>query len=98
MSTPGPSDPAPLPSPPSPPSPPSATSAVQPDFRLLFDTGPALQLLLSPDLTIVAVSNAHLAATMKRRDEVIGRNLFAVFPENPDDAAGSSEAQPARLA
>jgi signal transduction histidine kinase len=58
---------------------------------LLFDSGPALQVLLSPDFTIVPVSDAHLKATMRRREDVVGRNLFDVFPENPDDAASASE-------
>jgi PAS domain S-box-containing protein len=45
-----------------------------------------LFLVLSPDLTIVAVTDAYLAATMTRRDDIIGRKLFDVFPDNPHDA------------
>jgi PAS domain S-box-containing protein len=44
-----------------------------------------LFLVLSPDLTIVAVTDAYLAATMTRREEIIGRKLFDVFPDNPND-------------
>jgi hypothetical protein len=36
-------------------------------------------------LTIVAVSDAYLKATMTKREEVLGRGLFEVFPDNPDD-------------
>jgi len=56
-----------------------------PDFRAIFEQGPGLYLLLSPDLTIVAVSDAYLRATMTERAAIVGRPLFEVFPDNPDD-------------
>jgi signal transduction histidine kinase len=56
-----------------------------PDFRKLFESAPGLYLVLTPDLTIVAVSDAYLRATMTRREEILGRGLFDVFPDNPDD-------------
>ena len=56
-----------------------------PDFRILFESAPGLYLVLTPDLTIVAVSDAYAAATMTEREEILGRNLFDVFPDNPDD-------------
>lgn len=56
-----------------------------PDFRVLFETCPGLYLILDTDLRIVAVSNAYLAATMTRREAILGRPLFDVFPDNPDD-------------
>ena len=61
------------------------------DFRLLFESAPGLYLVLEPDLRIVAVSDAYLAATMTRREEIVGRNLFDVFPDNPDDPAATGE-------
>jgi signal transduction histidine kinase len=57
-----------------------------PDFRLLFERGPGLLLALAPDLRIVGVSDAYCAATLTRREEIVGRGLFEVFPDNPDDA------------
>jgi two-component system, cell cycle sensor histidine kinase and response regulator CckA len=36
-------------------------------------------------LTIVAVSEAYLQATLTKREEILGRALFEVFPDNPDD-------------
>ena len=54
-------------------------------FRSLFDSLPGLYLVLTPDLTIVAVSDAYLKGTMTRREEIIGHGLFEVFPDNPDD-------------
>jgi two-component system, cell cycle sensor histidine kinase and response regulator CckA len=56
-----------------------------PDFRTLFESAPGLYLVLSPDLTIVAVSDAYLRATMTNRADIIGRGMFDVFPDNPDD-------------
>jgi signal transduction histidine kinase/ActR/RegA family two-component response regulator len=58
-----------------------------PDFRCLFESAPGCYLALSPDLTIIAVSDAYLQATMTRRDDIVGRCLFEVFPDNPDDPA-----------
>jgi len=57
-----------------------------PDFKALFEAAPGLYLVLSPDLTIVAASDAYLAATLTRREEIVGRLLFEVFPDNPDDS------------
>jgi PAS domain S-box-containing protein len=56
-----------------------------PDFRLLFQSAPVCYLVLAPDLTIVAVSDAYLRATMTKRDAILGRGLFDVFPDNPED-------------
>jgi len=60
-----------------------------PDFRLLFESAPGLFLVLTPDLRIVAVSDAYLAATKTRRSDILGRGIFDVFPDNPDDPAAS---------
>jgi signal transduction histidine kinase/CheY-like chemotaxis protein len=51
----------------------------------LFEASPGLYLVLTQDLTIVAVSDAYARATMTKREEIIGRGLFEVFPDNPDD-------------
>jgi PAS domain-containing protein len=56
-----------------------------PDFRLLFESAPGLYLVLTPGLKIVAASDAHLRATMTKREEVLGRGIFEVFPDNPGD-------------
>jgi PAS domain S-box-containing protein len=55
------------------------------DFRRLFENAPTPFLVLKPDLTIVAVSKAYLAATMTRRETIVARKLFEVFPDNPTD-------------
>jgi signal transduction histidine kinase len=76
------------------PAQPDATSAPKmaprlPDFRRLFESAPGLYLVLTPDLTIVGVSDAYLRATMTRREQIVGRGIFDVFPDNPNDVAAS---------
>ena len=61
-----------------------------PDFQALFEPAPGLYLVLTPELGIVAVSDAYADATMTRRDEIVGRSLFDVFPDNPDDPAATA--------
>jgi signal transduction histidine kinase len=55
------------------------------DFRELFEKSPGLYLVLKPDLSIVAVTDAYLRATMTVREEITGRGIFDVFPDNPED-------------
>lgn len=55
------------------------------DFEVLFNTAPNLYLVLDPSFQIVAVNDAYCRATMTVRDQMIGRGLFEVFPDNPDD-------------
>jgi PAS domain S-box-containing protein len=62
------------------------------DFGAVFAAAPGQYLVLSPDLTIVDASNSYLAATMTVREQVCGRNLFEVFPDDPDDPSASGEA------
>src|SRR5512140_3376356 len=69
-----------------------STQAQEPDFRALFESVPGLFLVLEPDApryTIVAVSDAYARATMTRREELLGRGLFEVFPDNPSDPRAS---------
>ena len=56
-----------------------------PDFRKLFESAPGLYLVLTEALAIVAVSDNYLRATMTKREEILGRGLFDVFPDNPAD-------------
>ncbi len=56
-----------------------------PDFRSLFEAAPGLYLVLDRDLCIVAASDAYLRATDTEREAIVGRSVFDVFPDNPDD-------------
>lgn len=62
----------------------SASPSGATDFRTLFESVPGLYLVLTPEFRIVAVSDAYLAATMTRRDDILGRGIFEVFPDNPE--------------
>jgi PAS domain S-box-containing protein len=55
------------------------------DFRAVLEQAPWLYLILDPAFRIVAVSDAYLEATMTERARIIGRDIFEVFPDNPDD-------------
>ena len=55
------------------------------DFRALFEGSPNLYLVLDPGLKIVAVNDAYCQATMTDRKTILGRGIFDVFPDNPDD-------------
>lgn len=59
--------------------------ALPPDFRALFETAPNLFMVIDPQFRIVAVSDAYNRATKTTRDQMVGRGLFEVFPDNPDD-------------
>jgi signal transduction histidine kinase len=59
------------------------------DFKKIFKCSPGLYLLLLPDLTIAGASDAYLEATLTERDVIIGKNLFDVFPDNPDDTSAN---------
>lgn len=55
------------------------------DYRHLFESAPGLYLVLAPDLTILGVTDSYAKATKQTREAMIGRALFEVFPDNPDD-------------
>jgi signal transduction histidine kinase len=64
------------------------------DYQALFEAAPGLFLVLLPDkhYTIVAVSNAYLHATSTKRKDIVGRGLFTIFPDNPDDPKATGTA------
>ena len=56
-----------------------------------FETGWAPWVLLDTDLVIRAVNGAFERELGVAREQVTGRALFEVFPENPSDPAGAQE-------
>src|SRR5580698_6233114 len=65
------------------------------DFQLLFEESPDVLIALLPDsprFTVVAATRARLAATHSTREETIGRGLFELFPDNPDDPEAQATA------
>jgi PAS domain S-box-containing protein len=61
-------------------------SEINLDFRVLFESGSEASIILSPDLKILAVTNAYLKVSLTKREEIIGKNLFEVFPDNPNSS------------
>ena len=58
------------------------------EFQRIFEAVPGLYLVLLPlDLRIIAVSDSYNNATMTKREEILGRGIFEVFPDNPNDLA-----------
>lgn len=56
-------------------------------YESVFNSSPTGNYLLSPtpEAVILAVNNAFLKATSRKREDLVGVSLFAAFPENPDD-------------
>src|SRR5580704_14336231 len=71
---------------------PTSSRPAEPDFRVLFESSPGLYLVLTPDLNIVAVSDTYLQTTMTRREDILGRGIFDVFADNPDEQAATGVA------
>ncbi len=63
--------------------------AAEPDFRALFEGMPGLCLVLTPDFRIAAVTDQYLQATMTERAAILGKGIFDVFPDNPDDPSAT---------
>lgn len=61
----------------------------QTHFQSLFESVPELYLVLSPDLYIVAVTDAYAQAIMTKREDLLGKAFFEVFPDNPGDASAN---------
>ena len=61
---------------------------MEPDFQRILEGLPGHVLVLAPDgprFTILAASDAYLRATLTERAEIVGKGVFEVFPDNPDD-------------
>lgn len=55
------------------------------DYKAIFEGLPSAYLILSPDFTIIAASDAYLKATNSKRQDILNRNVFEAFPDNPND-------------
>jgi PAS domain S-box-containing protein len=56
------------------------------DFCALVRSAPDAYLVLTPGLTIVDATDTYLRLSLTRREDIVGRPLFEVFPDNPNDA------------
>lgn len=57
------------------------------DYELVFKLMPGICLVLDPGFTILAQNQDHALATLSLSKNVVGQNLFAAFPDNPDHSA-----------
>jgi PAS domain S-box-containing protein len=64
---------------------------VENDFKDLFNLSPVLLLVLDTNFNIVAVTDAFLKVTMTEREKILDKNIFDVFPTNPDDINADGE-------
>jgi len=62
-----------------------AASGAAPDFGSLFRVLPSPYMVLDRDLAFVDANDAYCTVTERRRDELIGRGLFEMFP-NPGES------------
>jgi signal transduction histidine kinase len=63
-------------------------------YEANFNAFPIGNCLLSPDFEaiILAVNDVFLKASSRRREDLVGMNLFMAFPGNPDDTNDTGEA------
>ncbi|MGO4524702.1 PAS domain-containing protein [Microvirga sp. 2MCAF35] len=57
------------------------------NFEALFSASPNPYVLVDLSLTIVGMNDAYLQVTMRKREDLIGRNMFDAFPSDPDSAS-----------
>ncbi|WP_246844918.1 HWE histidine kinase domain-containing protein [Altererythrobacter sp. TH136] len=53
------------------------------DFAALLAKSPNPYVLIDRDLTIVWMNDAYLAATGRRREDILGQGMFQAFPSDP---------------
>lgn len=58
------------------------------DFQLFFNSLPGAFLVLTPELILVAISDELLTATMIKREHILGRYVFDVLPDDPQNPSG----------
>ena len=61
-------------------------------LQSVFESLPGMYVILTPEFNIVTASDEYVKSAMRTREELLGRNLFEAFPENPADP-GASGAQ-----
>jgi hypothetical protein len=62
-------------------------AAIRQQFQPEFDASAHPYMLIDPGpgLAIVDVNDAYATATLVNRGDVVGKSLFEVFPDNPED-------------
>ena len=55
------------------------------DYAAAYRDLPIAVVLLTPEFEMADVNLAYLQVTGRTREELLGRNIFDVFPDNPSD-------------
>jgi PAS domain-containing protein len=55
------------------------------DYEAVYRQLPVPVLLLTPEFAIADANQAYLDATGRTREQLLGRHVFDVFPDNPAD-------------
>lgn len=64
---------------------------VENNYKDLFNLSPALVLVIDIDFIVIAVTDFFLKVTMTERNDILGKNIFDVFPDNPNDTEADGE-------
>lgn len=59
------------------------------DYAAVFQAWPGMVALLTPDLVYTDASEEFLRASGRKREDVVGRHLSEVFPDNPAEPAAT---------
>ncbi|MCX4539336.1 SpoIIE family protein phosphatase [Streptomyces sp. NBC_01565] len=59
------------------------------DYQAVFEALPGAVALLTPELVYADANEAFLLMSGRTRGQVVGRYLFDVFPDNPNDPAAT---------
>jgi Serine phosphatase RsbU, regulator of sigma subunit len=59
------------------------------DFRGVFHAMPGMVALLTPQMVFVDANEDYLSNSGRSREQLVGRYLFDVFPDRPDDPASN---------
>ena len=68
----------------------------QVDYAEVFRQLPVPVLLLTPEFDIADMNLAYLEVAGRTREELLGRNVFTAFPDNPSDSDTSGPRSVAR--
>ncbi|MGW1725964.1 PP2C family protein-serine/threonine phosphatase [Streptomyces sp. NPDC002306] len=59
------------------------------EYASVFQSLPGMVALLTPDLVYADANEEFLRVAGRSREQVVGRHLFEVFPDNPNDPAAT---------
>ena len=63
------------------------------DYINMFEQSSEMLAVINTDFNILDVSNAFLEETKTKRENIIGKDIFHIFPNNPNDIEANGEAK-----